>query len=215
VVASLVGKAETNEEERASANKALDWGRVRAPWLGIGDAPHFDRMQFYGWEWGEADAVEGAVACRADDAQVDLALWAIGGEGADLEKARGAIWNWLHRRWRRQLVQGVCQWLKTEEAIVGLDQNVMAVRDCIRRCANSTWWEWSDGSRLLFWQWPENWRNEAHDGAKGLHTGKPMPRLNYPQVPMTAEVARQDGEKLEKLLHHRYLDRGPCKNTVP
>jgi hypothetical protein len=56
-------------------------------------------MQFYGWEWGEADAVEGAVACRADDAQVDLALWAIGGEGTGMEAARAAIRKLLHSSW--------------------------------------------------------------------------------------------------------------------
>jgi hypothetical protein len=92
----------------------------------------------------------------------------------------------------------------------------VAVRDCVQRCAESTWWDWSDGSRLLFLRWPEVWQREARDGAKGLHTGSPEPRLHYPQVPMADEnIARLDGEKLEKLLRRRYITCGPCKNTVP
>jgi hypothetical protein len=212
---ALAGE-KAKEAEELCMNKVLDWGRVRAPWLGIGDAPHFDRMQFYGWEWGEADAVEGAVACRADDAQVDLALWAIGGEGVETEGARAAIHKLLHSIWRRKFTREACRWLKREVAMKDLDRNTVAVRDCVQRCAESTWWEWSDGSRLIFWRWPESWRNEARDGAKGLHTGTPEPRLHYPQVAMDdANIARLDGEKLEKLLRRRYITCGVCKNTVP
>jgi hypothetical protein len=132
-----------------------------------------------------------------------------------MEKARGAMRNLLHRRWRRKLCREACRWLKSKEAAVGLDRNTIAVRDCVGRCANSTWWEWTDGSRLLFWRWPENWQVEARDGAKGLHTGTPEPQLRHPQVPMAADVAAKDAEKLEKLLRRRYIICGPCRNTVP
>jgi hypothetical protein len=182
----LVGEKVTEGEEDSCVKEFLDWGRVRAPWLGIGEAPHFDRMQFYGWDWGKADAVEGAVACRADDAQVDLALWAIGGEGERLEKARGAIRDFLHGCWRRGVCRDACRWLKTAAAAADLERNTHAARDCVKRCANSTWWEWSDGSRLLFWRWAEQWRVEARDGAMGHHTGTPEPQLHYPSVPMAA-----------------------------
>jgi hypothetical protein len=212
---ALAGEKTTDKTKEVCMNKVLDWGRVRAPWLGIGDAPHFDRMQFYGWEWGEADAIEAAAACRADDAQVDLTLWAIGGEGAGMEEARQVIRKFLHGHWRRKLGQDARSWLKTSEAAVELKRNVVAVRECVQRCADSSWWEWSDGSRLLFWRWPSKWRNEARDGAKGHHTGNPKPRLNYLQVPMTEDIARQDHQKLEKLLRRRYITCGPCKNTVP
>jgi hypothetical protein len=213
---SLVGGKEDLEGKESCRNQILDWGRVRAPWLGIGDAPHFDRMHYYGWKWGEDDAAEGAVACRADDAQVDLALWAVGGEGEELEKARGAIRAFLHKVWRRNLVREAQRWLRTEEAMEDRERNVHAVRDCITRCAESTWWDWSDGSRLLFWRWPERWRVEARDGAIGLHTGRPPARLHYPSPPVMDETTKRlDREKLAKLLRRRYLECGPCRNTVP
>jgi len=31
--------------------------------------------------------------------------------------------------------------------------NFGAGADCIRRAANSSWWEWQDGSRIFFWRW--------------------------------------------------------------
>jgi hypothetical protein len=142
------------EEDTLKMNKTLDWGRVRAPWLGKGDPQHSGRMQFYGWGWGEADAAEGAVACRPDDAQVDLALWAVGGDGAGLEEARAAIRIFLHQIWCRRLCREACAWLRSEDAQTDPERNRGAVRDCVERCSNSTWWDWSDGSRLLFWRGP-------------------------------------------------------------
>jgi hypothetical protein len=212
----LIGLEAREGEKESCDNKVLDWGRVRAPWLGIGDAPHFDRMHYYGWEWGDADAAEAAVACRADDAQVELALWAVGGEGKELEEARGTIRNFLHSVWRKRLGREARGWLRTEEAKVDFARNTIAVRDCITRCARSTWWDWSDGSRLLFWRWPARWRIEARDGAIGFHTGKPLARLHYPPPPaMEEKIRRLDREKLEKLLRRRYVTCGPCRNTVP
>ena len=36
--------------------------------------------------------------------------------------------------------------------------------DAIRRCANSSWFEWLEGSAPLFWNWPEEYQREVRDG---------------------------------------------------
>jgi hypothetical protein len=60
------------------------------------------------------------------------------------------------------------------------------------------------------------WRIEARDGAMGLHTGRPLARLHYPPGPaLSPQIELLDSEKLEKLVRRRYLEPGPCRNTVP
>jgi hypothetical protein len=94
--------------------------------------------------------------------------------------------------------------------------NREAVRDCVTRCANSTWWEWADGSRLLFWRWGAAWRTEARDGARGFHTGTPLPRLKFPSIRIAEPwIVTKDLEKLDKLLRRRYIVPGPYRTAVP
>eukprot|EP00957_Ditylum_brightwellii_P098755 7523069-Ditylum_brightwellii.AAC.1 len=48
-------------------------------------------------------------------------------------------------------------------------------RDVIDRAANSTWWDWCEGSTLVFWQWTPECRNEARDGTKMFAVEENLP----------------------------------------
>jgi hypothetical protein len=61
-------------------------------------------------------------------------------------------------------------------------EDVIAVRDCILRCCNSSWWEWDAGSRPLFWRWPAEYRSVIRDGLSSWKG----PMTSY-QVPQRAE----------------------------
>lgn len=39
-----------------------------------------------------------------------------------------------------------------------------AGKDCLRRCADTNFWDWTGGSRLFFWCWPAELREWARDG---------------------------------------------------
>jgi hypothetical protein len=212
----LLGHARGGKTDE-TLKKTFDWGRVRAPWLGGSpDTTDLERMAYFGWVWGAKDAEDAAVATRPDDAGVDVSLWAVGGEGEHMETARENLRKFLFRFWIRRTCREGRQWLRSEDAQSERAVNTAAMRDCIQRLANSTWWDWADGSRLLFWRWPSYWMVEARDGARGFHLGAPAPRLNFPQPPMAEEWIRaKDREKLEKLLRRRYITAGPCRNTVP
>jgi hypothetical protein len=179
------------------ANEKADWGRTRPPWVrdGGGDA------DFLGWNWA-ADAIgEVRVATKSDDAEVDLSLWAVGGDAPGMEEARGVLRNFLLRIWKRRLTREVTQWLATATAKDDLQANTEAARDCLQRSANSDWWDWSDGSRLMFWRWPLGWQAEARDGARGNHIGTPRPRRHFPPISIAEQwIVEKDLEKLEKLL---------------
>lgn len=179
------------------------------------DAGSLQRMEYFGLVWETRNTVV-AGAAKADDATVDVSLWAVGGDGPGMEEARAMLRKTFFRRWRRRLVLEAARWLQSEEAAEEYAENQEAICDCIRRCANSTWWEWTDGSRLLFWRWPRAWRREARDGARGYHKSYPQPNLKYPQVPMQEQwIIDKDREKLEKLLRRRYIVKGSVRNTVP
>lgn len=42
--------------------------------------------------------------------------------------------------------------------------DLAAAADAIRRGANSTWWEWDDGSRPFHWRWPKEYQTTIRDG---------------------------------------------------
>jgi hypothetical protein len=110
-------------------------------------------------------------------------------------------------------------WLRTQGMVEGAEQlsrNREVIADCITRTANSTWWEWSDGSRLFFWRWPEAWHQEARDGARSYCVGEPPPRLQFPKVPVEEPwILEKDNEKLRKLIVRHYIVPGQVRTVVP
>jgi hypothetical protein len=190
----------------------VDWGRTRPPWVRDGGGDN----DFLGWNWVVDTAGEARVATKADDAGVDLSLWAIGGDEPEMELARQVLRGFLLRVWKRRLCKEIVRWLTTDDARDEYQENLEAAQDCMRRCADAEWWEWSDGSRLLFWRWPVRWRTEARDGAKGFHLGTPRPRRHFPPIPVKEPwIIAKDLEKLEKLLRRRYVVPGKFVLAVP
>jgi hypothetical protein len=82
--------------------------------------------------------------------------------------------------------------------------------DFLMLLTNSDWWTWKAGSRLNFWRWPEVWRIEARDGARGLHhSPRPPPRLRWPKLTAGEKWMQDiDAAKLEKLIRRGYLETG-------
>jgi hypothetical protein len=212
---------EMNKGEAENLKKQNDWGRVRAPWLGGKDGGstqnNLERLLYFGWIWNSADYADISVACRGDDAEVNLKLWAVGGDNPDAEKARSCLRNFLWQRWCFNVCREARIWLRERnQEDCDFEKNRIAIRDCVERCVGSDWWNWDNGSRLLFWRWPPLWRGEARDGAPGFHYKTPRPQLRFGQVPIQEEwIIDKDREKLEKLLRRKYIDVGVCRTTVP
>ena len=81
------------EENRSqSAPDEIDWGRVRAPWLGDASdkdsagTTAWEKRVYFGWTWeaGDSEEEDVMVATKNDDAGVNLALWAVGGDEGPL-----------------------------------------------------------------------------------------------------------------------------------
>jgi hypothetical protein len=53
--------------------------------------------------------------------------------------------------------------------------SVEAGHNTMRWSANSSWFEWLEGSAPLFWNWPERYQREVMNGQPHFMTGKPGP----------------------------------------
>ena len=82
--------------------------------------------------------------------------------------------------------------------------NFDAGADCLRRVANSSWWEWEDGSRILFWRWKGRERI-MRDGQPHRLTGDlPSFRRRQNKPKDRAGVVR----KITKVRERDYLIQG-------
>jgi hypothetical protein len=137
-----------------------------------------------------------SVATKADKAQVDLSLWAVGGMDPEIEKHQNVLITFLLRCWRRRLYLEAMHWVKTAGRVT-YSQNVEPLRDALERAIQANWWQIIDGSRLLFWRWPQYWRREARDGAIAFHKSYPPPCLKASSTPIKEEWIRAlDEEKI-------------------
>ena len=115
-------------------------------------------------------------ATKADDAEVPVYLWndRIIKNASELQaKALDSFRKFCFRWWRKNICREFMGWYEkkhgrppamdsgmTDEAKKDLD----AGRDCLTRCMNSTFWEWSAGSRPHFWRWPIDYQKQIRDG---------------------------------------------------
>jgi hypothetical protein len=214
---------ELRRKEEKENSKLVDWSRERPPWLGDLSATipgtNLERLAYFGWIWDYTDSVKVTVARKADGASFDTAIWAVGGNAAGMEAAREALRDGLHVLWRRNLRKEGLAWLAKNACDDPAEDeaNRLSMVDCITRLTNSDWWTWKAGSRLHFWRWPEVWRIEARDGAKGFHhSPRPDPRLHWPTLAAGEKWMQDlDAAKLEKLVRRGYLETGRVYHTIP
>jgi hypothetical protein len=86
--------------------------------------------------------------------------------------------------------------------------NRIAAVDGIGRCANSSWWAWTSGSRPLFWRWPVWYQASIRDGLPLWLRGS-MKRWCVPQRVEKDPVKRaQIRTKILSPVERGYLERG-------
>ena len=86
--------------------------------------------------------------------------------------------------------------------------------ECLRKAAGASWWDWDEGSRLFFWQWPAEGRTWARDGQPHLLLGT-LPRYQRSQKPPKSERDRRlVCSKLEKVRSRGYIAKGQVKSLT-
>jgi hypothetical protein len=74
----------------------FDWSRIWSPFLGAnGVKPTtkgaIERMVYFRWVWEPGDSGNVSTATKADEAEVNLSLWNVGGDGPGMEAACATI----------------------------------------------------------------------------------------------------------------------------
>lgn len=171
--------------------------------------------------------VRNAKAAKNDDAPIPEYLWddaiVLDGDPTKIS-ALTAIRTFALRWWKRHTTRDFIKWLSKIRHDPGqtedLPRNLQAGCDCIRRCANSSWWDWDSGSRPLFWRWPSEYQKIIRDGLPPWIKG-PMPRCLVPQRSERDPIVRKViTSKLSKVREKNYLVPGEVRSltsffTVP
>jgi hypothetical protein len=155
------------------------------------------------------EALDVTTAARSDTAETDVSMWAVGGSGKGMESARDTIREKLaHRWWKKKILREGLNYLKTTEEGVEHERDKDAVRECVTRSANSTWFDWADGSRLYFWRWPDKWRKEARDGKVAWRKRIPPRKKFTRMLSMDGDIAAKVRSKIAKYIDRRYIMAG-------
>lgn len=115
---------------------------------------NLQRRGYYQWLWEPEQSFDVTKASKADEATADTESWAVGGLGDGMENYRDRIRRFLLRRWRQRLTREVITWLKTVEHEPHFSRHRDAAVEGLSRCLDGGWFDWSNGSRLLYWRWP-------------------------------------------------------------
>jgi hypothetical protein len=138
----------------------------------------------------------------------------VGGDDPPVAAARTVLCRWFLGLWIRSEYKFAIAWFRSLP-LLEQEVNREPMRDCLERLAHSTWFEWDDGSRLMFWHWPGSWLEEARDGARARVRKRPPRRLKWLAIRQEDWALELDAVKLSKLITRRYLEPGPVNSTVP
>jgi hypothetical protein len=73
-----------------TSEECLDWSRTLPLFQPRQEGPldlvlPSELKVYFGWHWDQADTCNVSIATKADDAEVDLSLWNVGGHGVGME----------------------------------------------------------------------------------------------------------------------------------
>jgi hypothetical protein len=84
--------------------------------------------------------------------------------------ALGVLRLFALRWWRRHLTRDFLSWCRATHGSHWTSFRAWRDREagceCVTRAANSSWWEWKDGSRPFFWRWPTHYHAQIRDGLR-------------------------------------------------
>ena len=92
-----------------------------------------------------------------------------------------------------------------------LPEDRAAIEDCVSRIQECTYFQWPRGSRIFFWKFDEEFRNEFRDGIRFWHLTKaPWGKThNLPSPSREAEIEAR--KKVFKMKYQGYIER--CKTV--
>ena len=96
-----------------------------------------------------------------------------------------------------------------------LEKDLEIGRDAVARAANSSWWNWDNGSTLFFWRWPKWSKKSVRDGIKLFVDWSNMPsywkKQQWPDDPASVKKLKK---KLSNVRDKKYVQPGFVKSLT-
>lgn len=164
----------------------------------------------------QAAEVRAEASCP-DDAEIDLSVWSWPGESELSASARTVLRRFAVKWWKYYHTRTANGWLKSRASADQVKFDTQAVKDCLFRINACKYFKWVRGSRILYWQLPEEWQSEFRDGIKIWqlpNTVLPEGRMrSIPSETREHELLARD--KVFRLRYTQYLEPGVIKLVIP
>lgn len=123
--------------------------------------------------------------------------------------------------WRRRVYQSLMSYLRKTYgtkwfAVTGSEirSDREAGTECLWCAMGADWWEWTHGSRLFFWRWPEAHRLAARDGYPPFVQSE-LPTYMRPQpFEKDTSIRSKVTEKLQTVRRKQYISKGTVKSLT-
>ena len=144
-------------------------------------------------------------AAQADDAEVDLSQWADPNETPEMARARNLLRRGVARWWIKHQERVAMKWIEDMGEEV-TQEDIQAINDCMRHNQGCSYWSWGRGSRILFYKFPPEWRNDFRDGVPFWKVSKPPKGFMRNMKAPSREAELLTRLKIFKLKTSYYLD---------
>ena len=159
-------------------------------------------------------------ATKRDDALAQVDLWnsyLLKGISCRLsmeivQPAAETLRWWMMSLWRRRVFRSYIKWREQSDCFSEFDADAA---DCIRRVANATWWNWDQGSRPLFWKWPEDYWKRVLHGVPAWFGGRVTPWIRRQGEVDDLNHVKLIRQKLDTIQQKGYVEDGPITSLMP
>ena len=89
-----------------------------------------------------------------------------------------------------------------------------ATCDCVQRSIGSNWWEWTSGSHIFHWRWPEEFATLVRDGQPHFQIDELPSFLERQRVAADAPTQAKIAEKVLLVRLRDYIEKGNVKSLT-
>jgi hypothetical protein len=121
-------------------------------------------------------------------------------------------YQWIRRGGKMAGRKLYCSWFLHYWEVAKLERR--PGWDALRRLADSSWWEWDEGSAPLYWRWPAEYRTTIRDGLEIWMCG-PKPKYQKAQRPeKDRDTHAKVVKKLDKVRKRKYIAPGTVRSLT-
>jgi hypothetical protein len=136
-----------------------------------------------------------------------LFAWFINEYHFRVKNQKVAVWNGTKYSWNERHKSQYRHYWSSMWGHRENDQrkSFFAAADCIERAANSSWWDWEDGSRPFFWRLSVDYHKQIRDWILMWYRGTAPGNFLSQRKEKDPKVRKSMGAKLMKVFSRRYF----------